>query len=148
MRMGMMAAGVAATLAGPVFGWDVPGRGTALRAALMDAARPHAEWDLGAPVEFVVDQLRVSGAVAYAALQPQRPGGGQIDLRRTPLVTRDGNDPEYMDGTHMEVLFHRSGATWVAVAWQIGSTDVWYATPEYCAAFRDVIPEVCATIGQ
>ena len=124
----MMAAGVLAVLAGPAFGWDVPARGTALRAALMDAARPAAERDLGAPVEFVVGQL--------------------IDLRLTPLVARDGNDPEYMDGTHMEVLYRRSGATWIAVAWQFGSTDVWYATPEYCAAFRAVIPEVCAMIGQ
>ena len=144
----MMAAGVLAVLAGPAFGWDVPARGTALRAALMDAARPAAERDLGAPVEFVVGQLRVAGNVAFAALQPQRPGGGQIDLRLTPLVARDGNDPEYMDGTHMEVLYRRSGATWIAVAWQFGSTDVWYATPEYCAAFRAVIPEVCAMIGQ
>lgn len=148
MRIGMMAAGLAMVLAGPAFGWQVPARGTALRAALMDAARPHAEWDLGPPVEFVVDQLRVAGNVAFAALRPQRPGGGQIDLRMTPLVYRDGNDPQYMDGTHMEVLYQRTAAGWVAVAWQIGSTDVWYATPEICARFRPVIPEICTTIGQ
>ncbi|MFT5006729.1 MAG: hypothetical protein ACI8YI_002357 [Paracoccaceae bacterium] len=31
-----------------------PARGSETRRALMDAIRPHAEWNLAAPVEFVV----------------------------------------------------------------------------------------------
>lgn len=68
----------------PAAAWEVPARGSALRSDLMDAARPHAEWMLGAPVEFVVTELRVSGDLALAMLVPQRPGGGAIDVLRTP----------------------------------------------------------------
>jgi len=49
----------------------------------MDAIRPHIEWDLGAPIEFAIAQLRVSGDVAYASVVPQRTGGGIIDLFST-----------------------------------------------------------------
>ena len=63
-------------------------RGTALRAALMDAVRPHVEWRLGAPVQFVVRDLRVAGDVGFASLWPQRPGGAQIDLYQTPGYAR------------------------------------------------------------
>ena len=40
--------------------YSEPARGTATRAALMDAIRPHVEWDLGQPIEFVVEELRVA----------------------------------------------------------------------------------------
>ena len=46
--------------------WEEPARGTALRGNLMDAVRPHAEWVLGAPVIFVVNDLRVSGDVGVS----------------------------------------------------------------------------------
>lgn len=45
-------------------------RGTATRSALMDAIRPHIEWDLGQPIEFVVNDLRVLGDVAFKSLAP------------------------------------------------------------------------------
>ena len=52
--------------------YSEPGRGTATRSALMDAIRPHVEWDLGQPIEFVVDELRVAGGVVYGALSAQQ----------------------------------------------------------------------------
>ena len=77
----------------PVFAqsYSEPARGTATRAALMDAIRPHVVWDLGQPIEFVVDELRVAGDVAYGSLSPQRPAGGAIDLYNHPgLSARHG----------------------------------------------------------
>ena len=124
-------------------GWSTPAKGTAVRDALMDALRPHAEWMLGKPVEFVVTDLRLAGAVAFAKVEPQRPGGGQIDPARTPMAARGEFEPDYFDGMHMEALFQKSGETWVAVHWRIGATDVWYAWDELCRDFRAVIPEVC-----
>lgn len=44
--------------------WETPVPGSLDRAALMDAARPHAGWILGAPLVFRVNELRVDGAVA------------------------------------------------------------------------------------
>lgn len=133
-------------LSNPVFAGDdftTPARGSSTRAALMDAIRPIAEWNLGQPVEFVVDTLRVSLDMGFAILQPQRPGGAGINLYTTPMMRRGQVDPDFYDGTTMHVLYQKSGATWVAVHWSIGSTDVWWSDPELCATFRAVTPEYC-----
>lgn len=134
---------VATALPQAAFGWQEPRRGTAQRAALMDAIRPQVEWYLGPPVEFVVYDLRVQGDVAFANLYPQRPGGGAIDLFRTPGFGRGEFTPEIMDGVGLQALYRRSGQSWVVVHWLIGASDVWYATPEFCAVWRPVIPEAC-----
>lgn len=146
MRIGLVLALV--LLVSPVVAqtWSVPARGTAERAALMDAIRPHAEWLLGAPVEFVVHELRRSGDLAFASLYPQRPGGGRIDLRYTPGAQRGDLYVQDMDGVGMQVLYRKSGQTWVAVHWAMGATDVWYAYGPICAIWRPVIPEAC--LGQ
>jgi hypothetical protein len=123
--------------------WEQPGRGTATRGALMDAIRPHLEWRLGAPIEFVVHDLRVQGPVAFAAVTPQRPGGGHIDLGQTPRVLRGDVEMEYLDNIGVQALYRKSGKTWVAVHWGIGATDVWYSDPTLCASWRTVIPEAC-----
>ena len=123
--------------------WHVPQRGTADRTGMMDAIRPHVEWLLGAPVQFVVRDLRVSGDLGYAALHPQRPGGAAISLWNTPGHRRGVLDPEMSDGVHTHVLYRRSGATWVAVEWSVGATDVWFSAPELCAVWRPVIAEFC-----
>jgi hypothetical protein len=120
-----------------------PNRGSETRAALMDAIRPHIEWELGQPIEFVVNQLRVSGAVGYASLSPQRPGGAQIDLWRTPGTIRGTLDPNFMDGAAVIVLYEKRRNTWVAVHHSIGATDVWFMGNEYCAYYGAVIPEFC-----
>ena len=122
--------------------YSEPGRGTATRSALMDAVRPHVEWELGRPIEFVVDELRVAGDVAYGSLSPQRPSGGAIDLYNTPGYRR-GMDPEYVDGTHVAVLYRKLRETWVAVHHSIGATDVWFSAPDYCIEYAAVIPEWC-----
>ena len=137
--LGVFALGVA-----PVFAqsYSEPARGTATRAALMDAIRPHVEWDLGEPIEFVVDELRVSGDVGYGSLSPQRPGGGAIDLYNTPGYRR-GMEPEHIDGTRVTVLYRKVRETWVAVHHSIGATGVWFAAPDYCIQYAAVIPEWC-----
>ena len=143
MRNPILALALLCTAFPALADWSEPARGSALRSALADAARPHAEWMLGAPVEFVINDLRVSGKVGFGAFQAQRPGGGGIDMADTPMVTRDGMETDYLDGPSMQVLYKRSGDTWVAVHWQIGATDVWYAWDAYCPEYRDVIPENC-----
>ena len=123
--------------------WEEPQRGTETRSALMDALRPHAEWMLGPPVEFVVHSLRHSGDVAFASVHAQRPGGGAINVATSPGAARGYLHPEHMDGTSLQALYRKSGKTWVAVHWAIGATDVWYADPAFCPEYRAVIPEVC-----
>lgn len=130
-------------MAMPALAWDTPARGTADRAGLMDAIRPHAEWALGAPVQFVVYDLRRWGNLAFASVYPQRPGGQEINMYQTPIYRRGHFSPDVSDGPGLQALFVKSGQTWVAVHWVIGATDVWYAYGELCAVWRPVIPEVC-----
>jgi len=127
----------------PVLAFETPARGTALRADLMNALRPIAEWNLGAPVQFVVQDLRVSGNVAFASVTAQRPGGVAINLRNTPLALRDDMDPDMMDGASMQALLQKSGRMWVPVHHETGATDVWYAWPAFCPIWGAVLPEIC-----
>jgi hypothetical protein len=120
-----------------------PKRGTALRSSLMDAIRPHIEWELGQPIEFVVNELRASTNYALAFLSPQRPGGITIDILKTPGFQRGSLEPNYMDGTAVVVLYEKKRETWVAVHHSIGATDVWFSEPELCFQYRSVIPEFC-----
>lgn len=142
-----MVVGLLMLLAAPVaWAWEEPERGTATRKALMDALRPHAEWQLGAPVEFVVHDLRRAGDLAFAMVRAQRPGGGQIDIYATPAYRRGELEPEIQDGTELQALYRKVGATWVAVHWALGATDVWFAWGPLCRAYRPVIGEFCRGI--
>jgi len=129
--------------AGAAQGWSEPERGSQTRAALMDALRPHVEWILGPPVEFVVWELRRQGDLAFFSGWAQRPGGGEIDMARTPGAVWGALDPSIGDGPTVQALYHRSGETWVAVHWAISATDVWYAWGPICAVWRPVIPKAC-----
>lgn len=135
-------------LAGPAFAqYYEPQRGSDERSAMLDAVRAHAEEQLGAPIEFVVYDLRADGAFGFAALQAQRPGGGTIDLYATPGFKAGTIDPEMMDGASMQALMRRSGDTWVAVHWAIGATDVWFAYGPFCRRYRSVIEDYCAGVN-
>lgn len=115
----------------PAQAWEEPARGTETRKALMDAIRPTAEWHLGAPVEFVVSDLRRAGNVAFASLRAQRPGGRVIDIRETPAFARGEQDGSF-DITDIHVLYKKSGNTWVAVHHSFGATDVWWSWGPLC----------------
>lgn len=143
MRRELIALGLAALAAGPALAWEEPARGTPLRADLLDAIRPHLEWELGAPVEIVVHQLRVAGDLGFVSAHAQRPGGVEIDMARTPMARRGEWWPEVSDGTTIQALLQRSGRMWVAVHHAIGATDVWYASPEYCGPWGNLIPDAC-----
>lgn len=124
-------------------GYVEPARGTPERKVLMDALRPHIEWLLGAPVEFVVWDLRVSGGVAFFSGMAQRPGGGAIDVADTPAARRGQLDPEVGDGATVQALYRLSGETWVAVHWAVSATDVWYSWEPLCREYHEVVPEAC-----
>lgn len=126
------------------FAWEEPARGTALRADLMDALRPHAEFAFGAPVVFVVQELRVDGDVAFGMLKPVRPGGAEIGFDDLNLSIRAYEDRDYWGGSDMQALFEKSGRTWVATHQTYGATDVWWADPQFCDKWHPVILEYCA----
>ena len=114
--------------------FKTPAKGSELRADLMDALRPLVAKELGQPIEFVVESLRVSGNAAFANVMPQRPGGGTI---------LNQNGDEGFDGVHTQALYLREGNQWVVMHMVIGATDAWWADPALCPEFSLVIPEVC-----
>lgn len=134
---------VASATAAQAQSYSEPARGTELRADLMSAIRPHIEWALGAPIEFVVNDLRVSGDLAFASLWAQRPGGGAIDIASTPAAQRDQLDASFGDTPRIQVLYRKSGRVWVAVEHTISATDLWYSWEPICAIWRPVIPDAC-----
>lgn len=71
----------------------VPPRGSPLRAALMDAARPGVSDLLGRRVIFVVKELATDDRWAYLSATPVNPDGTPIDWAATGLIG-DGDDPE------------------------------------------------------
>jgi hypothetical protein len=93
-----------------------PGRGTAQRTAIMNAARPAAEAEFGRPVEFVVSCVQVERGWAVLMATPQRPGGRAIPAPRSDF--RDGN-------TVTAVLRFQNGR-WRLMDHRIGATDMWW----------------------
>lgn len=122
--------------------WMEPPRGSPERRDLMDAFRPEAEELFGAPVEFVVNSLRVSGDLAFASVSTQRSGGGAIDCHRTPGWAQGYfiEDAYHIGG---QALLRRASGRWVVADFHFGATDVWWAYGPICAEFRPVIADAC-----
>lgn len=123
--------------------WVTPAPGSQLRADILSALRPHIEWDLGAPIEFVVWDMRVRDDLAFASLWAQRPGGGEIDLATSPAALWGELDATVGDGPTIQALLKKSGRVWVAVHYAISATDVWYAWEPICEIWQPVIPDAC-----
>lgn len=138
--LGVGLSGGASLLAGPALAHGVvePGRGSALRRQILDALRPSVVRDLGAPIEFVVSQMRVAGAVCFTQVECQRPGGRPIDLARTPLAQRQ--DLSLIDGTRTEAFLFRTAGRWQVEDYAVGATDLWWSDPRFCTRYRAVMP--------
>nr|WP_321455164.1 hypothetical protein [uncultured Cohaesibacter sp.] len=104
-----------------------PQQGDPERTAILNAVRPILEVRLGKPIEFFVSWLRVYDGWAFAAVNPQRPGGGQIDPH-TPVY-----EPwEHQDGLQTVVLLKHDYGQWNVVEFAIGPTDAyWEGLPLY-----------------
>ena len=121
-----------------------PPRGSETRRDMLDALRPFAEYDLGPPVEFVVDTLLFEGDRGFARVRAQRPGGRAIAMQRTPLVLRDNEPFSLIDGTEMVAFLYRQGGIWRPEIYEIGATDAWWAGGTYCDNYAAFLPrEVC-----
>lgn len=126
--------------------WHEPARGSLERSQIMNALRSVIEWRLGAPVEFVVYELRSTGEQAFASLAPQRPGGARIDIRGAPIVRYWGDDASYYEevgGIDVIAFLIREGDQWSVVDQSIGATDVWFASEPYCTVFSQLLFDYC-----
>lgn len=99
-----------------------PPKGSPLRAALLDAARPAFEQELGAPVEFVVHTLNVRDGWAFGSVKPQHPGGVAIDWGKTKFA-EDVAQGMFEPGISF-FLLRDTGDRWTLAEIAIGPTDV------------------------
>ena len=115
-----------------------PARGTPLRAAILDAVRPMVEAEVGPPVEFVVNDMRVLGEWAFVSLTPRRPGGGAIEYVYTRYQTAWEND---MFGYTVSALLRLTPKGWLVYQYDFGATDVpWIGWWNYYPVPQEVFP--------
>ena len=101
---------------------QIVGIGDPSRAQLLDALRAAIGKDLGQPVKFVVDDLRVQGDWAFIVAHPRTPAGAEIDFSKTHYAER--LDEGVLDGDTIYALLRRRGGSWGVTAFMIGPTDV------------------------
>lgn len=124
-------------LATPTTTVTTPQPGSPVRKAILDAVRLPAQEAFGAPVEFIVERLKLSGTVAFVSAEGQRPGGAAIDLSDIPLV-RDGDENVF--SSRVEAFLRLSNGQWEVTAHAIDPTDIWWAGPPYCETYSALIP--------
>lgn len=117
-----------------------PAAGTAQRGEILDALRPVIAKDLGQPVKFVVDQMRVQSDWAFIIAHPQTPEGAQIDFSKTRYAEQ--LEMGVLDGDILYALLRKRGGKWVVVTFMIGPTDVgWMDWQETHGAPKGLIPQ-------
>jgi hypothetical protein len=99
-----------------------PERGSALRAQVLDAARPVFSHDVGGPIEFVVHRLNVMGGWAFGDVRLQRPGGHPIDWKKTKYA--EAFTEGMFDPGGSFFLARRTTAGWSVLRFATGPTDV------------------------
>jgi len=105
-----------------------PPAGSVTFTALVTAARPGVEAEIGQPVGLVVSRLATLDGWAYLQATPVAPDGGAIDWATTPFAEpmREG----FMSDVYMALL-REGGAGWELVDHEFGPTDVaWYGWVE------------------
>lgn len=124
LRATMLGMALAVGLPGVARAQDVRtiGIGDPSRAQLLDALRAVIAKDLGQPVKFVVDDMRVRAEWAFVVAHPQTPAGEAIDFSKTHYAERQREG--VLDGDTLYALLRRRGGTWAVVDFMIGPTDV------------------------
>lgn len=94
---------------------------TPARAALLDAARIPLEADLGKPVKFVVDRLKIAGDHAFLLATMQDGHGKPLDYTGTRLA--DAAAQGFVSHRFAALLARRDGV-WHVVVDAVGPTDI------------------------
>ncbi|MEM7720239.1 MAG: hypothetical protein AAF222_13650 [Pseudomonadota bacterium] len=139
----MRAIALACCLATPAAAWEEPPRGSQLRGDILGAIRTVAAMELNPPLEFIVNDLRHEGDIAFGTLQPQRPGGAPIAWDSTAIAER-GEPEEWYDGTTIHAFLRRVDGAWYVDDFSIGATDVWWFQSPLCTTYQAIIPEFCS----
>lgn len=103
---------------------ETPAQGSPERTAILDAVRGRTVGELGGPIEFVVNDIRVLGEWAFVDLHPQRPGG--VSIFYTYTRYQAGWDAGALD-ENVVALLRETPVGWLVYEYDFGSTDVpWF----------------------
>ena len=117
---------------------ETPSKGSPLRAAILDGLRPAVEAEVGAPVEFVVNEMRVIGEWAFVMVAPQRPGGGPIEYAYTRY--QSAFDAGAFDN-QVTALLRDTPSGWLVYEYNLGATDaIWVDWPGRYPAPHEIFP--------
>ncbi|MCW5716394.1 MAG: hypothetical protein KIS68_01045 [Bauldia sp.] len=100
---------------------EQPPPGSPQRAAILDALRGQTIGELGGPIEFMVNDIRVLGEWAFVEVHPQRPGGGEIFYTYTRYQA--AWDAGALDQV-VTALLRETPAGWLVYEYDFGATDV------------------------
>jgi hypothetical protein len=115
-----------------------PQPGSPVRAAILDSVRLIVAAEVGQPVEFVVNDMRVLGEWAFVRLAPQRPGGGAIEYVYTRY--QSAVDAGAFDGEAVALL-RQTPTGWLVYQYELGATDVsWSDWRKYYPVPPEVFP--------
>jgi len=102
-----------------------PRPGSDERRLVLDAARVPVEKDVGQPVVFRIQTLRVTPDWAFVAGTPTRPDGTAVDYTRS-IYAEDVKAGTFSG--EAAVLLARDGAGWRVITYSVGYGDVVWDT--------------------
>src|SRR4028119_81209 len=100
-----------------------PEKGSAERAAILNALRTPVEMELKQKIQFAVTNFKVLGNWAYLDGEPQNASGGKPNYENTKYG--EAIDAGMFDNNFFALL-RKTGGKWRVVKYQIGCTDVCY----------------------
>lgn len=100
-----------------------PAKGSAERAAILNALRVPVEKELKQKIQFSIEHFNVQGNWAFLDGASQNMAGGEPNFKGTDYQGRI--DVDAFDN-NIFALFKRTGGRWKVVTYQIGCTDVCY----------------------
>ena len=118
---------IALFLTGAAFAQKVytPEKGSAERTAILNALRVPVERELKQKISFGVEDFRVQGVWAFLSGAPQTPSGDRPNYKNTPY--KAAIDADAFDNNFFALL-KKTGGKWKVIKYEIGCTDVCYAT--------------------
>ncbi len=117
---------------------ETPPPGSPLRREVLDALRPMVTAEIGAPVEFVVETLKVLGEWAFVQVRPQRPGGAPVGYAYSRYQGAVDNGVFDNQAT---ALLRQTPDGWLVYEYNLGATDaVWMNWPALYPVPTEVFP--------
>jgi hypothetical protein len=118
-----------------------PQSGTQERRDILNSVRVMVGYDFGGPIELVVHSLEIENGFGLMTGYAQRPGGVPIDMSQTPMVLRDRQSPDTIDGPTVQAFVTQLNGHWYVHEYAVGPTDVWWMGDPYCENYSAFLPE-------